>query len=268
MTTSRGGGGGVRSGVGDVLLCEEITVLFPTRDGGSLCAVDNVSISVGEGELCCLVGPSGCGKSTLLHVIAGLVQPQAGRVLLDGNALDSPRPAVAYLTQRDTLLPWATALDNVILPTRAVGKPDTARARELLALAGLTGFEHHYPHQLSGGMRKRVQFARALAQRPRLLLMDEPFAALDAQTKIIIEREFLSIWERDRISVVFVTHDLAEAIAMADRVLLMSQRPGRIKEEHGIELSRPRLADGVFTEPEYQAIYRSIWASLEEELVV
>lgn len=250
-----------------VLECRDIQVVFPAPDGSRMVAVENVSLSVAAGQLCCLVGPSGCGKSTLLHVIAGLTRPVTGSTMLDGRLTQNPNPQVAYMTQRDTLLPWATALDNAMLPIRAMRRKDRELARDLLDRVGLRGFEGHLPHQLSGGMRKRVQLARALAQNPRLLLMDEPFGALDSQTKILIQRQFLHIWERDRISVVLVTHDLAEAIAMADKIYLMSRRPGRLKATYDVDLPRPRHADGVFTEPTYQEVYRRIWKHLEEELV-
>jgi NitT/TauT family transport system ATP-binding protein len=255
-----------RSETGQQLLdCRNVKVSFRGRKR-IVEAVRDVSLNIAPGELCCIVGPSGCGKSTFLHVVAGLIRPNAGSVTLEGTAVTGPTPAIAYMTQRDTLLPWATAADNVLLPIRAVHRKDRSLAHELLQLVGLTGFENHYPGELSGGMRKRVQLARSLAQKPKLLLMDEPFAALDALTKIVIEREFLRIWEHDRISVMFVTHDLAEAISMADRVVLMSRRPGVIKEDHRIDLPRPRKADGVLTDPQYQAIYSTLWRSLEQEL--
>jgi NitT/TauT family transport system ATP-binding protein len=252
----------------NILTCRDVYVRFDTGRGDPFTAVGGVSISVKTGELICLVGPSGCGKSTLLHVFAGLTPATSGSVFVEGKSVRGPSSSVAYMTQRDTLLPWATTLDNVLLPIRAVHRKDVDFALELIHLVGLTGYERHRPHQLSGGMRKRVQLARALAQRPRLLLMDEPFGALDSQTKILIQREFLQIWERDRISVVFVTHDLAEAIGVADRVFLMSKRPGRVTEVHNIDLPRPRKADGVLTEEAYQSLYRLIWQGLESELVV
>jgi NitT/TauT family transport system ATP-binding protein len=250
----------------DLLACRDVVVEFPSSSGDPFIAVGGVSLTVQPGELICLVGPSGCGKSTLLHVIAGLLRATSGSVLVGGNLVSAPSPDIAYMTQRDTLLPWATSLDNVLLPIRAVRRRDVSFAQELLEVVGLKGFESHRPHQLSGGMRKRVQLARALAQRPNLLLMDEPFGALDAQTKILIQRQFLRIWERDRIGVVFVTHDLAEAIGVADNVYLMSKQPGCITSVHRIDLPRPRKADGVLTEPAYQALYREISEGLEQSL--
>jgi sulfonate transport system ATP-binding protein len=249
-----------------VVVSDGVRVTFPSRNG-AVEAVHDASFAVHFGELCCVVGPSGCGKSTLLHVIAGLLKPAEGQMLVEGRRVNGPNVAVAYMTQRDTLLPWASALDNVALPIRAVGKRDRSLAQELLELVGLAGFERHYPHELSGGMRKRVQLARALAQEPRILLMDEPFSALDAQTKLVIEAEFLRIWEQRQVTVVFVTHDLAEAINMADRIVLLSHRPSVVKEDHTIALPRPRKANGVHTDPDYQVFYRRLWTSLEEEIV-
>ena len=241
-------------------------MVFDKR-GRRFTAVQDASLDILAGELTAIVGPSGCGKSTLLHVMAGLLRASSGSVVIGERVVAGPDSSVAYMTQTDTLLPWASVMDNVLLPSRAVGRADRALAAELVERVGLTRFENHYPHELSGGMRKRVQLARALAQRPRVLLMDEPFSALDAQTKILVQQGFLEIWEADRISVVLITHDLAEAISMADQVVLMSRSPGRIKEIHRIELSRPRKADGALTDPEYQVIYRALWSSLAEELV-
>ena len=184
---------------------------------GATRALDRVSLTVNDGEFVSIVGPSGCGKSTMLNVIAGLLAPAEGSThvaAIDGNGAGS---RIGYMFQKDTLLPWATALENVCLPMDVKGARDWHKARALMQLVDLTGFEAHYPRQLSGGMRKRVQLARLLAQDPEVLLMDEPFGALDAQTRLIIQEEFLKIWERQRKTVLFVTHDLQEAIALSDR---------------------------------------------------
>ena len=202
----------------------------------------------------------------MLHAVAGIRSLTSGTISMEGREITGPDPAIAYMTQRDTLLPWATALENVQLPIRAVKRRDLGTANELLEVVGLSDFADHYPHELSGGMRKRIQFARALAQRPKLLLMDEPFGALDVQTKQLVSAEFLRVWEAERIAVVFVTHDLAEAVNIASKVMIMSRRPGRIKAEFDVTLPRPRIPNGVLTNPEYQAIYAGMVGSLEEEL--
>jgi len=241
---------------------------FPARDnrGQSLQALMNVSLSVADGEFLAIVGPSGCGKSTLLNLIAGLLPPSEGTVHVEGAISSGVNPKFGYMFQKDTLLPWATAIENVVLPMEVKGRPDLKAAAALMALVGLTGFEAHYPRELSGGMRKRVQLARLLAQDPEILLMDEPFGALDAQTRLVIQEEFLKIWERQRKTVIFVTHDLQEAIALADRVALMSCRPGKIKAAYPVDLPRPRAVEDALVHPRFTALFREIWRSLKEEV--
>ena len=234
---------------------------------GSTRALDRVSLAVNDGEFVSIVGPSGCGKSTMLNVIAGLLAPAEGSTHvagIDGNGAGS---RIGYMFQKDTLLPWATALENVCLPMDVKGARDWHKARALIQLVDLTGFEAHYPRQLSGGMRKRVQLARLLAQDPEVLLMDEPFGALDAQTRLIIQEEFLKIWERQRKTVLFVTHDLQEAIALSDRVVLISARPGRIKATYAVDLPRPRHMENVLAHPRFLALFQEIWASLKQEVL-
>jgi len=234
---------------------------------GATRALDRVSLTVDDGEFVSIVGPSGCGKSTMLNVIAGLLDPAEGSTYvagIDGNGAGS---RIGYMFQKDTLLPWATALENVCLPMDVKGARDWHKARALMQLVDLTGFEAHYPRQLSGGMRKRVQLARLLAQDPEVLLMDEPFGALDAQTRLIIQEEFLKIWERQRKTVLFVTHDLQEAIALSDRVVLISARPGRIKATYTVDLPRPRHIETVLAHPRFMALFQEIWASLKQEVL-
>jgi len=234
---------------------------------GATRALDRVSLTVNDGEFVSIVGPSGCGKSTMLNVIAGLLAPAEGSThvaAIDGNGAGS---RIGYMFQKDTLLPWATALENVCLPMDVKGARDWHKARALMQLVDLTGFEAHYPRQLSGGMRKRVQLARLLAQDPDVLLMDEPFGALDAQTRLIIQEEFLKIWERQRKTVLFVTHDLQEAIALSDRVVLISARPGRIKATYTVDLPRPRHIESVLAHPRFMALFQEIWASLKQEVL-
>jgi NitT/TauT family transport system ATP-binding protein len=233
----------------------------PTR------ALERVSLTVGDGEFVSIVGPSGCGKSTMLNVIAGLLPPSEGGTSVAGIESNGAGSRIGYMFQKDTLLPWATALDNICLPMDVKGARDWHKARALMELVDLTGFEAHYPRQLSGGMRKRVQLARLLAQDPEVLLMDEPFGALDAQTRLIIQEEFLKIWERQRKTVLFVTHDLQEAIALSDRVVLISARPGRVKATYAVNLPRPRRVDEVMAHPRFTALFQEIWASLKQEVL-
>jgi NitT/TauT family transport system ATP-binding protein len=234
---------------------------------GATRALERVSLTVNDGEFVSIVGPSGCGKSTMLNVIAGLLAPAEGNTHVAGIDGQGAGSRIGYMFQKDTLLPWATALENVCLPMDVKGSRDWHKARALMQLVDLTGFEAHYPNQLSGGMRKRVQLARLLAQDPDVLLMDEPFGALDAQTRLIIQEEFLKIWERQRKTVLFVTHDLQEAIALSDRVVLISARPGRIKATYQVDLPRPRHIESVLAHPRFMDLFQEIWASLKQEVL-
>ncbi|HZE35790.1 MAG TPA: ABC transporter ATP-binding protein [Candidatus Eisenbacteria bacterium] len=234
---------------------------------GATRALDRVSLAVNDGEFVSIVGPSGCGKSTMLNVIAGLLAPAEGSTHVAGIDGQGAGARIGYMFQKDTLLPWATALENVCLPMDVKGARDWHKARALMQLVDLTGFEAHYPNQLSGGMRKRVQLARLLAQDPEVLLMDEPFGALDAQTRLIIQEEFVKIWESQRKTVLFVTHDLQEAIALSDRVVLISARPGRIKATYTVDLPRPRQIESVLAHPRFMALFQEIWASLKQEVL-
>jgi NitT/TauT family transport system ATP-binding protein len=234
---------------------------------GETRALERVSLTVNDGEFVSIVGPSGCGKSTMLNVIAGLLAPAEGGTSVTGIENDGAGSRIGYMFQKDTLLPWATALDNICLPMDVKGARDSHKARALIQMVDLTGFEAHYPRQLSGGMRKRVQLARLLAQDPEVLLMDEPFGALDAQTRLIIQEEFLKIWERQRKTVLFVTHDLQEAIALSDRVVLISARPGRVKATYAVNLPRPRRVEEVMANPRFIALFQEIWASLKQEVL-
>jgi len=237
---------------------------------GRFVALDDVNIDLNEGEFVALVGPSGCGKSTLLKLVSGLLPVSSGSIQLGEVAVTKGVPAgVGMVFQGDAVLPWKTVEDNVRLPLSIKGwglDRQRNRARELISLVGLTGFEHYYPRQLSGGMRKRVGIARTIAYDPEVYLMDEPFGPLDAQTRIRLGGEFLSIWEKLGKSVIFVTHDVEEAVAMADRVLVMSRGPGTIKAEFSITLERPRDFHQVRFEPEFQDLQRAIWDSLAGEI--
>ena len=219
---------------------------FRGRDGTAVEALGDISLEVAEGEFVAIVGASGCGKSTLLRLVAGLVPATTGAGLLGGEEVTAPRPETAMVFQAATLLPWADVLRNVTFPLRLMGKvaPDTeAKASALLDTAGLAGFESKLPRELSGGMQQRVAICRALLQEPRLLLMDEPFGALDALTREEMSIELLRLWAARRMAVLFVTHSIPEAVLLADRVVVMSPRPGRIVDVVEVNLPRPRSFD-------------------------
>ena len=231
-------------------------------------AVDGLSLKIQPGEFVCVVGPSGCGKTTLLGMIAGLERPRAGSVALDGQPVRSTSPDVAYMLARDALLPWFTARENVELGLRVRGVDKAERRRrsnEWLQRVGLAEFEGSSILRLSQGMRQRVAIARTLAMSPKCILMDEPFAALDAQTRVLIQQEFVDLWARDRQTVVFVTHDLSEAITLADRIVVMTRRPGRIKLIYDVQLPRPRDVIRLRETAEYSREYGEIWHALGEE---
>ena len=249
---------------------QQVTVTFPQPKGGEeFRAVDGFDLQVTKGEFVTIVGPSGCGKSTLLSVVDGLLQPHGGQVLINGKRVTGPSPDRALVFQEFALLPWRTVVDNVRLGLELQKKYTKAQMKETvdhyIQMVGLEGFENHYPHQLSGGMRQRVGLARALAVNPEILLMDEPFAALDAQTREVMSLELLRIWEQDRKTVLFVTHGIDEAVYLADRVVVMSGRPGRVKEIIPVNLVRPRSLE-IKDDPDFVRLRRHIWDLLEKEV--
>lgn len=235
-------------------------------------ALRGVSVDVAEGELLAIVGPSGCGKSTLLNLTAGLMEPGLGEVLYEGKPVTGVNTRVSYVTQRDNLLPWRTVEDNILLPFELSGRAGMrmeerrARAKAEIAKVGLQGFEKHYPAELSGGMRKRAQLARSLVYDPDVLLMDEPFGALDAQLRLVLQAELLKTWEGSGKTLIFVTHDLTEAISLADRVIVMSARPGRIRAVQEIKLSRPRDVFTIRFLPEFGQYFEQLWSALEQDM--
>jgi len=233
------------SDAGQGLRLEHIDLVYATSRG-PLEALRDLSLSVGPREFVSVLGPSGCGKSSLLQLACGLLAPTAGRVLLAGEPVLRPRSEVGIVFQQPTLLPWKTVLDNVLVPIRAMGLPVAdyrQRAEELLALAGLAGFMRHYPRELSGGMQQRVALARGLIHDPGLLLMDEPFSALDAMTRESMMEELQRIWLKTRKAVLFVTHSIPEAVYLSDRIVVMSGRPGRVLEQIDVDMARPRTQD-------------------------
>lgn len=242
---------------------------FITADGKVVTALRDTSFAVRRGDFVAIVGPSGCGKTTTLNMLAGLTEPTHGRVLLDGRMPGEARLNVGYVFQQDSVLPWRTVLDNVqtgLALRRVPREARRAKAEALVRLIGLQGFEKSFPSELSGGMRKRVALAMTLAYDPAVLLMDEPFGALDAQTRIVLQDELLRIWQSQRQTILFVTHDIGEAIALADRVIVMTARPARIKSDYAITLPRPRSAAEARFQPGFDDHYKAIWEDLRPEI--
>jgi NitT/TauT family transport system ATP-binding protein len=252
---------------------QDITCSFPDRNkkAGLYTALRNATLSVQPGEFVSVVGPTGCGKSTLLNVASGLMQASSGEIRIFGEPLRGINAQAGYMFQGDTLMPWRSALSNVMAGLEFAGK-DAALSESLatdwLARVGLKGFEHTYPHHLSGGMRKRVALAQMLILDPKIILMDEPFSALDIQTRQLMENELLDLWSLDRKSVLFITHDLDEAIAMSDRVIVLSAGPGTHPiGEFKIDLPRPRNVAEIRNLPEFSRLHAEIWAAMKEEVL-
>ena len=240
--------------------------------GTTIEAVRDVTFSVRRGEFVALLGPSGSGKSTILNMIATLVKPSSGQILIDGKPVIAGKatPDVGYVFQRDTLFPWRSVADNIGYGLQLAGVPDAERKERVaacVAQAGLRGFEQAYPSALSGGMRQRAALMRTLVVEPQVLLMDEPFGALDTHTKIDMHEVLLRIWDREQQTVLFVTHDLGEALTLADRIILFSARPGQVKDMFEVDIARPRDAVRVRETPRYAELFQHIWHSLGEEFV-
>ena len=249
----------------------DVSIAFRLAGGGSYTAVERASLHVADGEFVSIVGPTGCGKSTLLNVSAGLIGPSAGRVDIFGSPLAALNRQAGYLFQADALFPWKTALENVAIGLETAGTAfDEARARaqSWLTRMGLGSFGDRYPHMLSGGQRKRVGLAQVLIRDPKILLMDEPFGPLDAQTRQIMGNLLLDLWSADRKAVLFVTHDLEEAIALSDRVVIMSAGPAaRIIGDWKVPLARPRDISEVKLDPAFHELHRNIWHKLKAEVI-
>ena len=250
---------------------DRVTCRFPSRSSGVHVAVSDATVRVADGEFVSLVGPTGCGKSTLLNVAAGLRPPAEGAVRVFGEPLQGRNVHAGYLFQGDSLLPWRSARDNVLLGLQLRGTESAragAAADDWLRRVGLAGHGHKYPHELSGGMRKRVSLAQTLVVGPKILLMDEPFSALDVQTRALMENELLGLWQQDRKSVLFVTHDLEEAIALSDRVVVLGAGPGsRPVGEFRIDLPRPRDVADIRLTPHFVELHRDIWHTLRTEVM-
>jgi len=229
-----------------------------------------LDLDVAAGEFVTIVGPSGCGKSTLLNIISGLMPPSSGSVLYKGATLRGVNSEIGYVTQADNLYPWRTLRENVEFPLeiRGVPRPERRqRAATLIERVGLDGFEDHYPHELSGGMRQRANIIRTLAYDPAVILMDEPFGPLDAQTRLLLQDQLLSLWDAARKTIVFITHDLGEAVALADRVVVMTARPGRVKRICPVPIKRPRDLFHLHDHEGFRVTYDTLWDDLEAEVM-
>lgn len=257
------------------ILAENITKIFKIKNNGrqngssQLLALNNVNLEVKKGEFLALVGPSGCGKSTFLDIVGGLTQPSGGRIYIDDKPINGPALDRGIVFQGYALFPWRTALENVEFGLEANGIPKSERsaiAKKYLSLVGLSTFEGRYPYELSGGMKQRVAIARALAYDPDILLMDEPFGALDAQTREILQVELLKIWEETHKTILFVTHSIDEAVFLADRVAVMTARPGVIKSIVNVDLPRPRLDEETKSSPKFAKVRYDIWRLVKDEV--
>ena len=255
---------------GDLIIrVENVSKTFQTSDDDKVEALEDISLEVPHGEFVTVVGPSGCGKSTLIKLIAGLVQQTTGRIYYQGAEVRGLNAKVGYVPQESKLFPWLTVEENVAfgLDSRSYSKQERAeRVRQYIQLAGLAGFEDRYPSQLSGGMSKRASIVRALAYDPPVILMDEPFGPLDAQTRMILQDELLKIWEQKRQTIVFVTHDLVEAVALADRVIVMTHRPGKIKDVITVHMSRPRNIFEIHRQEGFDEAHARLWNIFRHEL--
>jgi NitT/TauT family transport system ATP-binding protein len=244
---------------------------YPQPSGGERVVMENLDLVVEPGEFCVLIGPTGCGKSTALSLVSGLDRPSAGEILVDDTPLHGTDPRTGFVFQSDPVFPWKTVLNNVAAGPRFRGagkKRATEQAQDWVRRVGLSGFEHHYPHQLSGGMRKRVALAQTFINSPRILLMDEPFSGLDAQTRQIMSDELLGLWESLHATVILVTHDLEEAVALADRVVVITAAPATVKKEFTVDLPRPRRVRDIRFQPRFVEIHEQIWSCLSEEVEI
>ena len=253
-----------------LLSIENVRKEYQVR-GKKVLALDSVDLTIAEGEFVTVVGPSGCGKSTLLNLIVGLMRSSMGRIVFRGAPIEGITTKIGYVTQKDNLLPWRTLIENVdiALELRAIEKSARrAQAQNLIDQVGLGGFEDHYPHELSGGMRQRANIIRTLIYDPELILMDEPFGPLDAQTRIVLQDQLLKLWYASKKTIVFITHDLIEAITLADRVVLMSARPGRIKSIEQIAIPRPRDVFKIHEDAQFRSAYERLWQQLRPEVTL
>jgi NitT/TauT family transport system ATP-binding protein len=251
-----------------MLSLNNISKRFVARDQ-LVRAVEGISLDIASGEFVTMVGPSGCGKSTILNILAGLLAPTEGTVAIEGKPVRGVTRQVGYVTQQHNLMPWRTLIDNVSFPLQVAGVAKSerdARAADLIEMVGLSGFEKSYPHELSGGMRQRANIIRTLIYSPKVMLMDEPFGPLDAQTRVVLQDQLLDIWSRTRVTILFITHDLHEAIGLADRVVLLSARPGKVMRIDKVAMARPRDVFRMHDNGDFRALYDTMWAELERQV--
>jgi NitT/TauT family transport system ATP-binding protein len=256
---------------GSAIELQNVTKRFRTPTGNIYTALRDLSLSVKPGEFCAVVGPTGCGKSTTLSLVSGLERPSEGEVEVMGKPVQGIDPRIGYVFQADAVFPWKSVLQNVATGPLFRGQPKAQafeKARDWLQRVGLAGFEDRYPHQLSGGMRKRVALAQTFINEPQILLMDEPFSALDVQTRTLMGDELLNLWSSLSASVVFVTHDLEEAIALADKVCVLTAGPATVKGIYTIDLPRPRNVAEIRFEPHFVQLYHEIWEDLRNEVLI
>ncbi len=242
---------------------------FVTPDGKSMTAIRDFNMTIGRGEFVAIVGPTGCGKSTTLNLVTGLAKPSAGEVRLFGQPVDGIDPRIGFVFQTDALFPWRSVIDNVVAGPlfRGMAKDEAyARAEKWLARVNLSGHESKYPHQLSGGMRKRVSLAQTFINEPEILLMDEPFSALDVQTRVLMHDALLQLWSEAKASVLFVTHDLEEAIGLADKVYVLTAGPATVKSVYPIDIPRPRVVSDIRYDKQFIDISQTIWNDLRDEV--
>jgi len=251
-----------------ILEFRDVSKTFHTQRG-TVKALNGLSVAVRDGEFLTVVGPSGCGKSTLLNLLVGLEKPSAGSITLEGRS-EIDRMKIGYVMQDDNLYPWRTLQQNVEFPLELRGMPARERAavaRDYLARVQLSGFENRYPYELSGGMRQRGNIVRALSYSPRVIIMDEPFGPLDAQTRLLLQQQLLELWAQERKTVIFITHDLHEAIALGDRVLVLTRRPGTVKAVHDVPIERPRHLRHIHEHPQFRRLMSILGDQLEEEIM-
>ncbi|MEK9644167.1 MAG: ABC transporter ATP-binding protein [Alphaproteobacteria bacterium] len=251
----------------NILEIKNVSKTYNAGDGNAVTALDGVNLDIEEGEFVSIIGPSGCGKSTLFNIIGGLIEDYEGTVLIDGHPVDGAHKDVGVVFQEESTFPWRSTLDNVAFPLEVEGIDKAEReaaARKFIKLVGLEGFENHFPAQLSGGMKQRTAVARTLAYEPRIMLLDEPFGALDEQTRMLLGDKMLEIWSELRQTMLLITHNITEAVQLSDRVVVMSFRPGIIKEIIPIELPRPRSSEVIST-PEFGTYVGRLWTLLREE---
>jgi NitT/TauT family transport system ATP-binding protein len=256
----------VPAGVTAALEVKHVTKRFGTGES-RITALEDMSFHVAPGEFVSIIGPSGCGKSTLFHIIGGLTGDYQGHVSVEGETVSGPHPAIGMVFQEESTFPWRNVIDNVAFPLELRGMQRSERqkrAEEYVALVGLSGFERHYPAELSGGMRQRVSIARTLAAQPKILLMDEPFASLDEQTRLLLGIKVLGIQQQLRQTTLLITHSLTEAVQLSDRIVVMTYRPGRLRRVVPVPLPRPRT-DEVLTSPEFGATLAELWTDLRDE---